>query len=286
MPVFCNAGSDLYLYTVNFAPTAGSAATSVSYLSEGLLTSGMDLLPGQVTVISSPGAGATQYPGFGSGAVTPDSFAFAFDEAGSLQWTLQGATDTITGVGTYDFTSTQVTSGVNVYNPAGDVVVQQLSSPPVIFRYTESWNATPVSAPTSYIYDSPVFLTSLLLDPNAVQLISPPGPNAQPYTQVSLFVAGNNAGEGYFVDGAGHAWLMTAAVSPAFDYPGDYTFTSADVQYYLNDVLQTDVTNATGSVSVSLITPEPGAFAMAVLAGLFLSGLTGIRKPVFGSYQR
>ena len=130
----------------------------------------------------------------------------------------------------------------------------------------ESWGATPNSAATSFSYDSPFFLgNSAPIDPTLVKLLSPPGPNAQPYTQVSLFQAGNNLSEGYFVDPNGNSWLMNGQVSP-FDYPGTYAFTSADVKYFVNNVQQSD-TSVPGSISVTVITPEPEA------AGLMGTGL-------------
>ena len=269
VPAICNAGS-LYLYTINFDPTPASQETSVSYLSESLITSSAEVIPGQVTVISSPGPGATPYPGVGFGIASPNSFDFAFNQGGSLQWLFQGNTDPITGVGTYDFSSSQLSSGLNVYNPAGDVVVQQLAAAPVIYQYTESWDATSLSAPTSFIYDSPVFLPqSVSPDPDEIQMIAGPGAGAQPYAHGGFFLAGNTLAEGYFLDGAGNSWLMSSLVSPDFDYPGTYSFASAEVQYIANNALQADVTDATGSVSVTVITPEPRGIALAAVAFLF-----------------
>jgi hypothetical protein len=91
-------------------------------------------------------------------------------------------------------------------------------------------------------------------------------------------MVGNTQGEGYFVDGAGNSWLMSSVVSPEFDYPGTYSFTSADVPYYVNNVLQTDVGAATGSVSVAVITPEPGGMLLMVIASLFGSLASRVRK--------
>ena len=267
-PALC-CGGTLYLYTVSFDPTAVSGATSVSYLSDGLLTGGGSLYPGQETVLSLPGSGATLHPGLGAGFISPSNFDVSFDLGGQLNWLFQATTDSIAGVGTYAFTGSQLSSGQNVYQPTGQIVVQTLASPPVIFRYTETWGATPNSAATSYSYDSPVFLgNSAVIDPAAVNLLSPPGPNAQPFP-ANFFLAGNTLGSGYFFDANGNSWLMSGAVSP-FDEPGTYAYTTADVKYYVNNVLQSD-TGVAGSISVAVITPEPGAFSL-MGAGLLLIG--------------
>jgi hypothetical protein len=270
-PALC-CGGTLYLYTVSFDPTAVSAATSVSYLSDGLLTAGGSLYPGQVTVLSSPGSGATLHPGLGAAFVSSTTFDVAFDLGGQLNWLFQADTDSIGGVGTYAFTGSQLSSGLNVYQPGGQVVVRTLASPPVIFRYTESWGATPNSAATSYSYDSPVFLGNAgVIDPAAVSLLSPPGPNAQPFP-ANFFLVGNNLGSGYFFDANGNSWLMTGALSP-FDQPGTYAFTTADVKYFVNNVKQSD-TSVEGSLSVAVITPEPGPLglmgATLLLIGAFV----------------
>ena len=90
-----------------------------------------------------------------------------------------------------------------------------------------------------------------------VKLLFPPEPNAQPYTQVSL----RRSERKLLVD--------ERQVSP-FDYPGTYAFTSADVKYFVNNVQQSD-TSVPGSISVTVITPEPEA-ASLMGTGLLLIG--------------
>lgn len=272
-PVVCSASS-LYLYTINFDATAGSAATSVSYLSEGIASDGQ-IVPGQETVLSLPGVGATQHLGTNYASVTTSFVSAVFDLGGSIHWIFTASTDTITGVGTYLFTSGELSGTAGPHAVTGDVVVQQLATPPVIYRYTETWNATADSAATSFSYDSPVFLGgNTPVSGSDINPISVPGPNAQP-SPALVYLVGNSLQEGYFADSNGNNWLMRASV-PTFYFPGTYDFVTADVLKTATGGAQTDLA-ATGSVSVAVIapttTPEPGGLALVGLSGLFFAGL-------------
>ena len=139
-PVICSGGI-LYLYTIDFDPTAVSAATSVSYLSNGLLTSSASLY-------RSGDGPLTGWRNFCAAVVGPSSFAAAFDLGGQLNWLFQATTNSIGGPGTYSFTGSQLNPG-----------------------------PTPSSAATSFSYDSPFFLgNSAPIDPTVVHLVSAPGP--------------------------------------------------------------------------------------------------------------
>lgn len=117
----------------------------------------------------------------------------------------------------------------SIYYPTGLVTVQQLTAPPQIFRYVETWNATPGTELTQFYYESPIFLAgSVSIDPTLVQVTKSSAPEAQPYTQGLLFLAGNSNTEGYFTNPAGTGYFFTGNVTPNFDYPGTYSLTSAD----------------------------------------------------------
>jgi len=253
----------LYLYTYQFDPTPASLATTITYLSSGLITGNVSLYPGQTTVVAPPGAGATQYPGLGSGYISANSFAPAFNVGGALAFIFQESTAVINGTGIYPFLSSQLSAGTSIYFPTGRVTVQQLAAPPQIFRYIETWNATPGTALTQYYYDSPIFLAgSIPIDPTLVQVTRSPAPGAQP-TQALLFLAGNSNTEAYFTNPAGTGYFFTGNVTPQFDYPGTYSLTSADVKIF-NGNLVTDYLNATGSLQVLVLaTPEPSVFVLA-----------------------
>lgn len=278
-PSVCAAGP-LYLYTYQFDPTPHSLATTISYLSDGLIASAGNLYPGQTTVISAPGVGATQYPGLGSGNISQSGFAQAFNTiGGTLGWIFQETSAVISGTGVYPFLGGQLSAGFNVDPVTGNVTVQQLAVAPQTFRYLSTFNATPGSAATQFYYDSPVFLPGFnAIDPSLVQLVSPPAPGAQPDTQTQLYGAGNSAEEGYFKTANGTGYFFVGNFTKPFDIPGTYNFTSANIQI-ITGTRTTTYSNATGSLQLLVLTtPEPSVFAMASAGLCAIALLRGKRR--------
>ena len=124
--------------------------------------------------------------------------ALAFNVNTSLTWLFQGnIAAAITGPGTYNFSQTQLSFRLapsTIFNPTGRLVLQQLSAPPVIFRYTETWNATQNTPGASFYYDSPVFLSAFLsLSGTAINPIQLLAPGAVPSNNQFFGVGGNVA---------------------------------------------------------------------------------------------
>ena len=219
--------SPLYLYTINFDPTPISAFTSVSYLTQTLQNGTVtNFTPGESTVLSLPGQGAVPYPGNGAGSISNAYASLAFNRNNSLTWLFEGDTAAnITGAGTYPFSQTFLSTALDpatTYHPTGDVVVQELATPPTIFRYTETWNATGQTPGASFYYDSPViidgFLPLLGTDIHSVKL---PAAGTYPYSQGSLFGVGNTLAEGLLCQQRGRLLLLYGANRSLLRWAGD-----------------------------------------------------------------
>lgn len=198
---------------------------------------------------------------------------------GGLQWLLQANTNTITGPGTYSILGGQTQNGFTSYVASGKVIVQQLATPPSIFRYTETWNATAVSSKTVFTYDSPVFITGFLpLDGSQVNTLSPPSANAQ--ATGFLFGVGNGIGEGYYLTPDGTQYFMTGYINTPFLDLGTYVFDTADFKKFGTDESVLDFPNVGGSVNVQQIqvTPEPGTLGLLGAGIVFLAGVRARRK--------